>query len=167
MYSFKFARFLKHKIPSARVFNIYSDVCVPGKSYQSFYKSVEGVDTEMLYTSSIENVSVSKNGSGLNVGYSDSAGSKAELNVDMVILAAALVPDPFVIELAKIAGVNLDSRGFIATVQDGTGSMETSRKGVFVAGTAEGPKDIQNSVIQAESAAGQVMDIISSEISVS
>ena len=165
MYSFKFARFLKHKIPSANVFNIYSDICVPGKSYQCFYKSVEGADTEMLYTSSIEDVKVSENGSGLKVAYSDASGSRTELNVDMVILAAALVPDDDSAELAKMAGVDLDSRGFITTVLDGTGSMETSRKGIFVAGTAEGPKDIQNSVIQAESAAGQVMDIVTSESS--
>ncbi len=165
MYSFKFARFLKHKIPSAHVFNIYSDACVPGKSYQSFYRSVEGVDTEMIYTSSIGDVSVSKSASGLKVAYSDGAGAMKELNVDMVILAAALVPDDDVVELAKIAGVDLDSRGFITTVLDGSGSMETSRKGVFVAGTAEGPKDIQNSVIQAESAAGQVMGIVTSQAS--
>ncbi len=162
MYSFKFARFLKHKIPSVRVFNVYSDICVPGKSYQSFYRSVEGVDTEMLYTSSIGNVSVSESGSGLKVSYSDAAGSLQDLNVDMVILAAALVPDPGVASLAEVAGVDLDSQGFIKAVPDGSGSMETSREGVFVAGTAEGPKDIQNSVVQAESAAGQVAEIMTS-----
>ncbi len=162
MYSFKFARFLKHKIPSVRVFNIFSDICVPGKSYQSFYRSVEGVDTEMLYTSSIGDVSVSESGSGLKVSYSDAAGSPQDLNVDMVILAAALVPDPDVASLAEVAGVDLDRQGFIRTVSDGSGSMETSREGIFVAGTAEGPKDIQNSVIQAESAAGQAAEILSS-----
>ncbi|RLC97515.1 MAG: hypothetical protein DRI46_12910 [Chloroflexi bacterium] len=165
MYSFKFARFLKHKIPSVRVFNIYSDICVPGKSYQSFYRSVEGADTEMLYTSSIGDVSVSESGSGLKVSYTDAAGSQQSLNVDMVILAAALVPDPDVASLAEIAGVDLDPQGFIKTVPDGSGSMETSREGVFVAGTAEGPKDIQNSVVQAESAAGQVAEIMTSQAS--
>ena len=165
MYSFKFARFLRHKIPEARVFNVYSDICVPGKSYQSFYRSVEGVDTEMLYTSSIEDVLVKENGSGLNVSYLNAAGSLQELNVDMVILAAVLVPDPDVAALAEIAGVELDSSGFIMTILDGSGSMETSRNGIFVAGTVEGPKDIQNSVIQAESAAGQVMDILTSRVS--
>lgn len=164
MYSFKFARFLRHKIPSARVFNIYSDICVPGKNYQSFYSSVEGVDTEMLYTSSIGDVSVSNGASGLMVAYTDAAESSKELNVDMVILAAALVPHPDVAQLVEIAGVDLDQHGFIMTVPDGSGSMETSRKGIFVAGTAEGPKDIQNSVLQAESAAGQVMDIVSSKV---
>ena len=165
MYSFKFARFLKHKIPSVRVFNIYSDICVPGKSYQSFYRSVEGADTEMLYTSSIGDVSVSESGSGLKVSYPDAAGSPQSLNVDMVILAAALVPDPDVASLAEVAGIDLDPQGFIKTVPDGSGSMETSREGVFVAGTAEGPKDIQNSVVQAESAAGQVAEIMTSQAS--
>ncbi|MEN8208719.1 MAG: CoB--CoM heterodisulfide reductase iron-sulfur subunit A family protein [Candidatus Fermentibacteria bacterium] len=163
MYSFKFARFLNHKIPSVRVFNIHSDICVPGKSYQSFYRNIEGADTGMLYTSSIADVSVSENGSELKVSYPDAAGSLQDLNVDMVILAAAVIPDPEVTVIAEVAGVDLDQQGFIRTVADGSGSMETSRKGVFVAGTAEGPKDIQSSVVQAESAAGQVMDIVTSQ----
>ena len=121
----------------------------------------------MLYTSSIGDVSVSESSSGLNVAYSDASGSGAELNVDMVILAAALVPDPDVAQLSGVAGVDLDPRGFIITVLDVSGSMETTRKGFFVAGTAEGPKDIQNSVLQAESAAGQVMDIVTSKVSCS
>ena len=38
--------------------------------------------------------------------------------------------------------------------------VETINKGIFVVGCAEGPKDIQSSVIQAESAAGKVISLL-------
>ena len=59
--------------------------------------------------------------------------------------------------IAEIAGVDLDEFGFIKTGGGDFGSVTTSREGIYLAGSVEGPKDIQGSVIQAESAAGQVM----------
>lgn len=160
MYSFKFVHFLKQKIPGVSIYNIFTDVCVPGKSYQEFYRGVSHEDTEMLYASSIENIHVSESGGGLKVTYPDGSSATRELSVDMVILTAAIVPDPELAELARVAEVELDSHGFVRTTSNLSGSTETSRKGVFAAGTVEGPKDIQTSVTQAESAAGEAMTML-------
>jgi heterodisulfide reductase subunit A len=78
----------------------------------------------------------------------------------MVILAAAVIPDPSAVALAELASVELDDFGFVKVSHDGSGSMETSRPGIFVAGTAEGPKDIKGTVIQAQSVAGQVVSLL-------
>ncbi len=161
MYSFKFVRFLLHKLPDAEIFNIYLDVCVPGKSYQEFFTSLGEKSTKMLFTPSIEDVKVTEGDSALNVSYPDASGETEEFTVDMVILAAAMVPESDLNDLAGIAGIELDSHGFIKRAENGTGSMETTREGIFVAGSAQGPMDIQKSVIQAESAAGQIMKIMS------
>jgi heterodisulfide reductase subunit A len=160
MSSFKFARFLKHKLPDVSVFHIHSDLCVPGKSYQDFFRASAGKGTEMLFTPSIADVEVSAAGQGLRLSYPDAAGKPAELEVDMVILAAALTPDPSAVALAELARVDLDDFGFVRVSGDGSGSMETSRPGIFVAGTAEGPKDIRSTVIQAQSVAGQVVSLL-------
>jgi heterodisulfide reductase subunit A len=160
MYAFKFIHFLRHKIPGIKIHSVHSDVCVPGKGYQEFYEHVLGDDTEMLFTSSVEDVTVSESGKSLKVSYPDCSGSAGEITVDMVILTAAIVPDPGLADLAGVAGVDLDSHGFVKTAAGSSGSTETTRKGVFVAGTAEGPKDIQTSVTQAESAAGEVMAML-------
>jgi heterodisulfide reductase subunit A2 len=160
MYSFKFVRFLKHKLPDAKIHNIYSDVCAPGKSYQNFYTSL-GDDTQMIFTPSPDEVGVMQSGEALVVNYKDAGGDRKDLEVDMVILASAIVPDPGLGELSGIADVQLDKFGFVRISGEGSGSMETSRPGVFVAGTACGSSDIQGSVIQAEAAAGQVISLLS------
>ncbi|MBU8921316.1 MAG: FAD-dependent oxidoreductase [Bacteroidales bacterium] len=160
MYSMKFAHFIKKKLPDAEIFNIYSDVCVPDKNYQKFFRKVEGADTKMIFSPAIDSVKVSGNGSGMKVSYSSGDGSDESLDADMVILATAVVPDPEAGTLAEMVGLELDQHGFMAVKDDVAGSVETSREGLFVAGTAEGPKDVQTAVIQAEAVVGRVMSYL-------
>ncbi len=162
MYSFKFAHFLKKKLPEASVYNLHSDICVPDKSYQKFFDGVKGTHTEMLYNSSMEDLKVSSNGAGLKVVYLDEAGAEREIDVDMVILSVAMVPDEGALGLAEALGIERDARGFFKVLDEGIVSVESSREGIFIAGTAEGPKDSQSSVIQAEAAVGQVLAFLES-----
>ena len=78
---------------------------------------------------------------------------------DMVILANGIVPNKENKKIARICGIELDKYGFIATQNYRIGSIATSRSGIFVAGTAEGPKDIQNAVTQAEAAVSGLLSI--------
>ena len=160
MYSFKYAHFLKHKLSDAVVTNIHSDICVHDKTYQKFYEGVRAADTDMRYCSSIAAVSVSGNGNGLEVRYPDGKDEEQVVGADMIILAAAMVPTDGTAALAEILGIELDGIGFYRVLSENVDSIETTREGVFVAGSAEGPKDIQTSVIQAEAAAGKVMALL-------
>ena len=157
MYSLKFAHFLKKKLPEASVFNLHSDICVPDKTYQKFFDGVKGTHSEMLYNSSMEDLEVSASGAGLKVTYRDEKGETAELDIDMVILATAVVPDAAAPALAEVLGIDCDSRGFFRTLDEDVSSVESSREGIYIAGTAEGPKDSQSSVMQAEAAVGKVL----------
>lgn len=162
MYSFKFAHFLKKKLPEASVYNLHTDICVPDKSYQKFFDGVKGTHSEMLYNSSMEELKVTGDGDGVKVTYLDDAGARKELGVDMVILAAAMVPEKGASGLAEVLGIDLDALGFFEVLGDGVASVESSREGIFIAGTAEGPKDSQTSVIQAEAAVGKVLAFLDS-----
>ena len=70
---------------------------------------------------------------------------------DMVVLAAACVPSAGTARLAQLAGVELDTNGFVKT--DPLMPLATTRPGIFVCGCAQGPMDIPESVAQASSAA--------------
>jgi heterodisulfide reductase subunit A len=160
MYSFKFAHFLKKKLPDASIYNLHSDICVPDKTYQSFFDGVKGTHSEMRFNSSMGDLKVSENGDGLKVTYLDEKGAPSDLDVDMVILASAMVPDRAAAGLAQVLGIDCDSRGFFRTLDGNIASVETSREGIYVVGTAEGPKDSQSSVIQAEAAVGRVLALL-------
>jgi heterodisulfide reductase subunit A len=160
MYSFKFAHFLKKKLPEAPVYNLHSDICVPDKSYQKFFDGVKGTHSEMLYSSSMDALKVSGNGDGLKVTYLDRAGEEREVTADMVILSAAMVPADGTAALAEVLGIELDGHGFFKVHDQDIASVESSREGIFIAGSAEGPKDIQGSVIQAEAAVGKTLTLL-------
>jgi heterodisulfide reductase subunit A len=91
------------------------------------------------------------------VTYLDKKGEANHLDVDMVILSTAMVPDRGAPGLAAALGIECDSRGFFRAAGDDMSSVESSRAGIFIAGTAEGPKDGQTSVVQAEAAVGKVL----------
>ncbi len=157
MYSFKFAHFLKKKLPEASVYNLHSDICVPDKTYQKFFDGVKGTHSEMLYNSSMDDLKVSGDGAGLKVAYVDGKGAVSEIDVDMVILATAIVPDEAASGLAAVLGIDRDARGFFRALDNDMSSVESSREGIYIAGTAEGPKDSQSSVVQAEAAVGKAL----------
>ena len=75
----------------------------------------------------------------------------------MVILASALVPPKNIENLTNALDIEIDEYGFIAVEPHKLGSVETSRPGIFVAGCAEGPKDIQGSVLQAQAAVAGIL----------
>jgi len=79
------------------------------------------------------------------------SGKPTEHEVDMVVLSTGLVPSAA--EFVDALRLKLDSGGFFEAVDSDSNSVQTSTEGVFVAGAAEGPKDIAKSVKQADAAA--------------
>jgi heterodisulfide reductase subunit A2 len=159
MSSFKHAHFIKSKSPDAKIYNIYTDICLPDKSYQKFYTHAKEHNSKLLFQSDPSKMSITEKGGKLEVSYQNGRASNQTVNVDMVILANSFVPPSRMDELAKILDVKTDDFGFIETEPFRLGTLETSRPGIFVAGCAEGPKDVQSSFIQSEAAVAGILSI--------
>jgi len=109
MYSLKFVRYLKDKIPNIKVSNFYSDLCIPGKSHQKFYEQTKGNNVDFVRSSDVE---VTKKGDKLGINYKDETGSKNNIPVDMVILAPAIEPTSDAPKLAEITSISQGDGGF-------------------------------------------------------
>lgn len=66
-------------------------------------------------------------------------------------------------ELADIFRVNLDGNGFFSEAPEKLKPVNTSTKGIYMAGLAVYPKDINDSIIQAKAAAGSALEILSKD----
>jgi len=154
LYSLKFNHYLKSKIPEIKISEFYTDLCIPGKSHQKFYEKMKETGTQMIRANVVE---VTKSGKEITVNYKDENGKKSNLLVDMVILAPAIEPKSDASELAKILGVSLDEYGFFKGENQDVFSVVTSKPGIFAAGCCQGPKNIQNSVSQANAAVGKIL----------
>lgn len=159
MSSSKHAHFIKHKLHDSKVYNIYSDLCLPDKMYQKFNDKVKNESSEFIYQSDRNKMKIDEEGDKLKVNYLNGKGEESSLSVDMVILAGAIIPSKSTEELVKALDIETDEHGFISVEPYKIGSVETSRHGIFVAGCAEGPKDIQGSVLQSEAAVAGVLSI--------
>ncbi len=154
MYSVKFAHFFKHKAPEAKICQFYKDLCIPGKSYQRFYDDVRDKEVAFIH---YEDIKVEEQKGSLQISYEDGNGKKDSVQADMVILSSAVVPRKETESLAKTLGISRDKRGFFSTQNEQLSPVTTEKEGIFVIGCAEGPKDIPDSVAQAEAAVGKIL----------
>ena len=90
-------------------------------------------------------------------GWGEVEGKRIEISCDLVVLGMAMVPNPAGKELTQKLGILDDEYGFITEMHPKFRPLETSIPGIYVAGVAQGPKDIPDSVTQASGAASKVL----------
>jgi heterodisulfide reductase subunit A len=155
MYSIKLAHLLKAKLPDLKIYSFYSDMCVPKKEYQKWYKEVVNDGVEFIRSNETESVVAQDN--QLVVEYAGNSSGKNKIPVDMVVLAPAIEPDPDTEKLAKIFDISRDDQGFFAEEHSLMKSFGTTLEGVFVAGSCQGPKDIGDAVDQGGAASSRIL----------
>ena len=155
MYLIKFAHYALNKLPGVKVYQFYKELSIPGKGNQKFYHEVQEKGVKSIRAREIE---VTKNGndSGLKITFQNEKADKESVDVDMVVLAPYIEPHPGTDTLAKLLGIDLGDFGFFKTAE--FSATETARPGIFVAGCAEGPKFMQDVVIQAQAAVAHALN---------
>ncbi len=78
-------------------------------------------------------------------------------SAEMVVLCPAIVPGEDAAKLANVLGIKRDPNGFFIAEHDRMAPAKTLTEGIYIAGCAAGPKDIPQSVLQAQAAAGNAL----------
>lgn len=157
MYSLKFDRMLKSQLPAAKVSHFYSELCIPGKSYQKFYEDTKGMGARFIRSAKTE---VTSNGKGMTVTYETETGSKGDLIVDMVILLAAMETSSDTQKFAEMLNIPRDEKGFFVEEHQLLSPVASAMEGIFVVGCARGPQSVAESIVQAEAAAGKILSAL-------
>ena len=152
-YSLKFARYLKTKLPNVKVSNFYTELSVPGKVYQKFYEETKDMGVDFIRAREIE---VKEK----VIKYKTEDGKKQSLSVDMVILAPAIQPSSDTSKLAEMLKISQDKKGFFKEEHEKLGPVSTSMEGIFIAGCAQGPKNIADSIVQAGAVSGKILSSV-------
>ena len=76
-----------------------------------------------------------------------------EIPMDVVILSVGMVPSEGTRAVGRLLGVAQEKHGFIAPLENVLDPVSTSVPGIYVAGAAAGPKDLDDSVSMAGAAA--------------
>ena len=162
MYTAKHAYLYKHAVPDGQAYIFYIDIRTAGKTYEEFVQRIIEEANLLYFRGKVSKVF--KDGDKVVVWGSDTlTGKKIEISADMVVLAMAAVPNESIEELAKKLRISTDEHGWLTEAHPKLRPLETLTAGIFLAGSAQGPKDIPESVSQASGAAGKVITLFSGE----
>jgi heterodisulfide reductase subunit A len=157
MYSLKLAH-LVHSKTDAHVYEFYIDMRTGGKSYEEFYKRLQREGTVFINGRPSE---ILPEDGKLSVYVEDRAlGRQIRVPVDMVILSVGLEPRHDAREVAQLFSISCDADGWFKEKHPKLDPVATLTDGVFIAGCAQGPRDIPESVAQGAAAAARVLSFI-------
>ena len=155
MYTAKHARLYKHKVHDGHAYIFYMDIRSMGKGYEEFIQ--QGVEEEgILYLRGRVSRLFRDNGHVVVWGVDTLTGKKVEIAADMVVLATAMIPSQGAKELAEKLHIKTDEYGFLREAQWKLYPVESGIEGIYLAGCAQGPKDIADTVAQGNAAASKV-----------
>ena len=160
MQSLKFAHLVKERT-GAEVYNFYIDMRTPFKDYDEFYQKVlaEGVHFVRGRVAEVTDAARNPGEEGkIIIQVEDTfIGKQRRIPVDMMILSAALEPRHDSNEVAYTFGIACSANGWFIEKHPKLDPVATMTEGVFIAGCAQGPKDIPATVAQGAAAAARVL----------
>ena len=158
MYTAKHAMLYKHRVHGGQAYVFYMDIRSAGKNYEEFVQRAMEEDDVLYIRGKVSKV-FQQDGKVVVWGVDTLTGHPVEVAADMVVLATAMVPDPGAQELAQVLDLAVDENGYFRDMEDNLRPMESTRPGIFLAGTAQAPKDIPDTVAQASGAAAKVLTL--------
>jgi heterodisulfide reductase subunit A len=162
MYTAKHALLYKHRVHDGQPYIFYIDVRTGGKSYEEFYHRVSEEEGVVYIRGKVSRVF--QDGDRMIVwGVDTLTGKKVEIAADLVVLATGMIPTAGSSELFSTMKLAADENGFLSEAHPKLRPVESIQAGFYLAGAAQGPRDIPETVAQASGAASKVIALFSQE----
>lgn len=143
---------IRRLLPDTKVFIFYIDMRMYGYWENQIYWPAQE-EYNVNYIRGIVTEIVQKGDRLLMKGEDTTMGRPIEVPMDVIILAVGMEPSQGTREVAGTLCVSQNKYGFIHVPGEPMDAVSTDVPGVFVAGAAAGPKDLEDSVSMAGSAA--------------
>ncbi len=158
-YLAKHAILFKRSVPNGEAYSLYVDVGAEGKNYEYFTKKAQE-EAEVNYIRAEVSRIYEQDGKVKILCVDSLRGKSMEMEVDMAVLALPMVPSLDFKDLAKKMRIKVDEHGFLREMHPNLRSVESATPGIFVAGCAQTPMDIQSTVSQADAAASKALEVL-------
>ena len=133
--SLKHTKYVLEQNPEAKIYIFYIDIRTPGK-YEDFVAKVQGEKNVKMIKGKVANIVAGENGNVLVEAEDIHNMNKVYLEVDMVVLATGM--ESSLRGQESVAGIELDEYGFVPA--------ELQKIGIFSAGVAKRPVDVNSSI---------------------
>ena len=155
MYAMKNAQLCVDHEPDTEVTIYYIDIRAFGKGYEEFYRlSQEKYGIRFIRGKAAQ--LIENEDKTITVRAEDTLlGKSTAYTYDLVVLSVGLVPPEGMDDLRQILGLSKSADGFFMEAHPKLRPVDTMTNGIFLAGVAQGPKDIPDTVAQASGAAAR------------
>jgi heterodisulfide reductase subunit A len=144
------------------VYVFYIDVRAPGKNFDEFYRrAVE--EYGVHYIKGMVGKVAEENGKVRVQAFDMIADKQLIIEAGLVVLAAAIEPDPTARGLGTMLTASMDTNNFFTEAHPKLRPVESPTAGIFLSGICQGPKDIPETVAQAGAAASKVIGLLSKD----
>jgi len=137
----------------------YMDMRTHGKDFERFYDNAREKQGVRFLRSRIHTIDPVGDSGDLSVRYVTDDGKLESETFDMIVLSVGMQTSAETVELADRLGLEMTDGKFCKT--DTFDPVTTSKKGIYVCGAFQGPKDIPQSVVDASAAAAAAGEILS------
>jgi heterodisulfide reductase subunit A len=156
---------MKELKPEVEIYVLFRDIRTYGFR-EDYYRAASNQDVKFIrYEPEDKPVVEARDDGGrkyIRVTAADPVlGKKLELDVDAIILAAAVIPAPGAAELARMFKVPLGPDGFFQEAHAKLRPVDFAAEGVYLCGTAQYPKHMSETITQAYGAAGRALTLLS------
>lgn len=141
----------------------YMDLRAFGKGYEEYWQRVQELGVTFLRGRPGEVSQIEGDNLIVKVENTLSQTLIAK-ETELVVLSCATVPNAGAASVIEVLGIAKDENGFVKEFHPKLRPVDTSVEGIFVCGSAQGPKDIPDAVAQAKAAAAGAEALLSSDI---
>ncbi len=160
------ANALHRQFPNVNVVDFYQDIRTYGRGHEDEYVNASENMVRFLRFHGDAPPQVVQAPAGdaypllIQVNDQLTQGDAIEVPVDLVVLAVGMMPNP-VDDLVKLLKIAVGTDRFLLEVHPKLRPVETAVPGIVLAGTAQGPMNIQESCAAASAAAAKVSTLLS------
>lgn len=152
MYAIKQAMLLSGSLPIADITIYYMDIRAFGKGYEEFYQNAKAMGIEFVKAKVARISEDDEHNAIVRIERQEDGSKPEEVPHDLVVLSLGMVP-AWKPTADGMIPLETSSDGFLKQRSPMLSPALTTMDGVFTAGTASGPKDIVDTIVQAGAAA--------------
>ena len=157
MYAIKLASLLKQTRPGTDIYIFYTDIRAFGKGYEEYYKKAQTMGIKFV-RGKVAELEENPDNKKIIIHGEDTLSRKIiEAEFDLIVLSTGIQLSKSSEKIADSLKLAKSSDGFFQEAHPKFRPVDTLVEGVFLAGTAQGPKDIPDTVAQASAAASRVI----------
>jgi heterodisulfide reductase subunit A len=155
MNTIKDALLIKEHWPDTRIYVFYIDIRAFGKGFEDLFRRAKEAGVIFIRGLPAEIIEDRKSDSLWLIGENTLEQKIYRVNVGLAVLAVGLRPRDDSDTVQRLLRLSKTSDGFFMEAHPKLKPVDTPTRGIFLAGCAEGPKDIKDSVTQASASASR------------